>query len=511
VTAPLHETSLAEAAARLRRGELSAVDLAQAALERIAATDGALGSFITVSEEAALAAARAADARLRAGDAPPLTGIPVAVKDVIATAGVRTTAASRILEGFVPPYDATVAARLKAAGAVIVGKTNCDEFAMGSSNENSAFGPARNPWDLARVPGGSSGGSATAVAAAQALASLGTDTGGSIRLPAAYCGVVGLKPTYGRVSRYGVIAYASSLDQVGPLARDVTDCALVLAAIAGHDPRDSTSVDRPVPDYAAALAGGARGLRVAVPREYFVAGMQPEVERAVRDAVQTLGGLGAEVREASLPHTEYAVACYYIVATAEASSNLARYDGMRYGARAPGAGLLETYCRTRARGFGPEVKRRIMLGTYALSAGYYDAYYLKAQKVRTLIRRDFERLFAEADVLATPVAPATAFRLGEKTADPLQMYLTDIFTIPVNLAGLPAIVVPCGFDAAGMPIGLQLVGPPFGEEVVLRAARAYEEATAWHRRRPPEPPAGAARRAPEAPGATPAGAGAPPR
>ena len=489
MTALLHELSIAEAAARLRRGELSAVELTRAALARIAATEPSFHSFITVTEEAALAAARDADTHLRTGTAPSgLTGIPVAVKDVIATAGVRTTAGSRILDGFVPPYDATVTARLKAAGAVIVGKANCDEFAMGSSNENSAYGPARNPWDLGRVPGGSSGGSATAVAAGQALASLGTDTGGSIRLPASYCGVVGLKPTYGRVSRYGVIAYASSLDQVGPVARDVSDCALVLSVIAGYDARDSTSVDRPVPDCAAGLTAGARGLRVAIPREYFVEGMQPEVEHAVRAAVDTLSGLGAAAREVSLPHTEYAVGAYYIIATAEASSNLARYDGIRYGLRTTvDGGLLDMYRHTRAAGFGAEVKRRIMLGTYALSSGYYDAYYLKAQKVRTLIRRDFERVFADTDVIVTPVAPTTAFRLGEKVADPLQMYLSDIFTISVNLAGLPAISLPCGFDASGMPIGLQIVGPPFGEEVVLRAARAYEEATDWQRRRPPEP------------------------
>jgi aspartyl-tRNA(Asn)/glutamyl-tRNA(Gln) amidotransferase subunit A len=371
---------------------------------------------------------------------------------------------------------------------VIVGKANCDEFAMGSSNENSAYGPARNPWDLARVPGGSSGGSAVAVAAGFALGSLGTDTGGSIRLPATYCGVVGMKPTYGRVSRYGVVAYASSLDQVGPFARDVTDTALLLGVLAGHDARDSTSVDRAVPDYAATLAGGAKGLRIAIPREYFVEGMQPEIERAVRGAIDTLGGLGAEVAPVSLPHSEYAVGAYYVIATAEASSNLARYDGVRYGSRVAGDGtLLEMYRRTRAAGFGDEVKRRIMLGTYALSAGYYDAYYLKAQRARTLIRGDFARVFADADVIVTPTAPTTAFRLGEKLDDPLQMYLSDIFTISVNLAGLPAISLPCGVDAAGLPIGLQIIGPPFGEETVLRAARAYEAATDWHTRRPPAP------------------------
>jgi aspartyl-tRNA(Asn)/glutamyl-tRNA(Gln) amidotransferase subunit A len=488
VETDLDAWTIAEAGRRLRARELSSTELTRAALERIGARNAALNAFITVATDDALRAAAAADARLAAGTAAgPLDGIPVAVKDVIATAGVRTTAASRILADFVPPYDATVTARLKAAGAVIVGKTNCDEFAMGSSNENSAYGNARNPWDPTRVPGGSSGGSAVAVASGMALGSLGTDTGGSIRLPAAYCGVVGMKPTYGRVSRYGVIAYASSLDQVGPFAHDVTDCALLLGVLAGHDARDSTSVDRPVPDYGAALAGGAAGMRVAIPREYFVEGMQPDVERAVRSAIDTLAGLGATVAPVSLPHTEYAVSTYYVVATAEASSNLARYDGVRYGARVDdGANLLDMYRRTRAAGFGPEVKRRIMLGTYALSSGYYDAYYLKAQKVRTLIRQDFSRVFANADVIVTPTAPTTAFRLGEKVADPLQMYLSDIFTISINLAGLPAIVLPCGVDASGLPIGLQIVGPPFGEEAVLRAARAYEAATEWHRRRPPE-------------------------
>jgi aspartyl-tRNA(Asn)/glutamyl-tRNA(Gln) amidotransferase subunit A len=485
----LNGLTITDAARRLRAGELSATDLTRATLQRIAVREPELHAFITVADEQdALRAAADADQRLRAGKATgPLEGIPIAVKDVIATAGLRTTAGSRILEDFVPPYDATVVTRLRAAGAVIIGKTNCDEFAMGSSNENSAYGVARNPWNLGHVPGGSSGGSAVAVAAGLALGSLGTDTGGSIRLPAAYCGVVGMKPTYGRVSRYGVIAYASSLDQVGPFAHDVTDCALLLGVLAGHDARDSTSVDRPVPDYGAALAGGAAGMRVAIPREYFVEGMQPDVERAVRSAIDTLAGLGATVAPVSLPHTEYAVSTYYVVATAEASSNLARYDGVRYGARVDdGANLLDMYRRTRAAGFGPEVKRRIMLGTYALSSGYYDAYYLKAQKVRTLIRQDFSRVFANADVIVTPTAPTTAFRLGEKVADPLQMYLSDIFTISINLAGLPAIVLPCGVDASGLPIGLQIVGPPFGEEAVLRAARAYEAATEWHRQRPPE-------------------------
>ena len=476
-----------EATALLRTRALSAQELTRAVLDRIHATDARTRSYLTVCEPEALAQAETADRRLAAGDSiPPLCGIPLAVKDVILTKGIRSTAGSKILEHFVPPYDATVTRLLKAAGAVIIGKVNCDEFAMGSSNENSAFFPSRNPWDLSRVPGGSSGGSATAVAADQALAALGTDTGGSIRLPAAFCGVVGLKPTYGRVSRFGVVAYASSLDQVGPLAKDVQDCALVLQAIAGHDPRDSTSVDRPVPNYQATLTQGVQGLKVGIPQEYFVEGMQPEVETAVHQAIAALAALGAQPVSISLPHTEYAIATYYLIATAEASANLARYDGVKYGYRAAQTGnLMDMYCRTRAHGFGSEVKRRIMLGTYALSAGYYDAYYLKAQKVRTLIRQDFLTAFEACDVIATPVAPTVAFRLGEKTADPLTMYLSDIFTIAVNLAGLPGLSVPCGCDAKGLPIGLQLIGKPFGEDTLLQAAYAYEQATPWHTRKPP--------------------------
>lgn len=481
----LTRLSIDEAADLLKRRQVSAEDLTRAALERIAATEPALHSFITVTAEGAMEEARAADARRARGEHGPLLGIPVAIKDIILTRGTRTTAGSKILSTFVAPYDATVSARLRAAGAVCVGKLNCDEFAMGSSTENSAFGVTRNPWDTERVPGGSSGGSASAIAAAQCLGTLGTDTGGSIRQPAACCGVVGLKPTYGRVSRYGVIAYASSLDQVGPLARTVRGCAAMLGVVAGHDTADSTSVPRPVPDYAAHLDGKVRGLRIAVPREYFVEGVQPEVETAVRTALHALEGQGANVSEVSLPHTRYAVATYYLVATAEASSNLARYDGVKYGHRAAAAeGLVDMYRKTRAEGFGAEVKRRIMLGTYALSAGYYDAYYLRAQKVRTLIRRDFEAVFAEHDVVLTPTAPTTAFRIGERTSDPLQMYLSDIFTISVNLAGLPAISLPCGFDTRGLPIGLQIIGRPFAEEIVLKAADAYERLTEWHRRTP---------------------------
>jgi aspartyl-tRNA(Asn)/glutamyl-tRNA(Gln) amidotransferase subunit A len=470
---------------RLRRRDLSAVELARTYLQQIAASNPLLNSFVTVCGDQALADARAADARLAAGAARPLTGIPLALKDIFLTAGVRTTCASRILENFIAPYDGTAVAKLKEQGAVLLGKLNMDEFAMGSSNENSHFGAARNPWDPDCVPGGSSGGSAAAVAARQAAATLGTDTGGSIRQPAAHCGVVGLKPTYGRVSRYGVIAYASSLDQVGPLARDVEDCALMLQAVAGYDPLDSTSVDTPVPDYAAALKGGVKGLKIGLPREYFIEGLDPEVRSAVEAAIAEYRRQGADLVEISLPRTDFAVACYYLIATAEASSNLARYDGVRYGLRLDrGQGLIDMYSASRAAGFGTEVKRRIMLGTYALSSGYYDAYYLKAQKVRTLIRQDFLDAFEQVDVILTPVAPTAAFRLGEKTADPLQMYLSDIFTIPVNLAGTCGLSLPCGATAAGLPIGLQLIGRPFDEATLLRTGHAFELATEWHKRKP---------------------------
>jgi aspartyl-tRNA(Asn)/glutamyl-tRNA(Gln) amidotransferase subunit A len=481
----LTELTIHEMHDLLREGRVSTQDLVRAFLDRIAATDERINAFITVSGEQALRDAAAADARLAAGEDATLTGIPLALKDIFVTEGQLTTCASRILGNFVPPYDGTAVRKLKEQGAVILGKLNMDEFAMGSSNENSAFGPVRNPWNLDYVPGGSSGGSAACVAARQAVGTLGTDTGGSIRQPAAHCSVVGLKPTYGRVSRYGVIAYASSLDQVGPLARDVEDCAILLGAVAGYDPADSTSVDLPVPDYRAILKDGVKGLKIGLPREYFIEGLDPEVKKAVETAVETLRGLGAEPVEVSLPHTEYAVACYYLIATAEASSNLARYDGVRFGLRdKESRGLIDMYNSSRAAGFGKEVKRRIMLGTYALSSGYYDAYYLKAQKVRTLIRQDFLDAFAKVDVILTPVAPTPAFRIGEKTADPLQMYLSDIFTIPVNLAGTCGMSLPCGFSAAGLPIGLQLIGRPFGEETILRTGYAYEQATDWHRRRP---------------------------
>ena len=478
--------TIAGARAALDRRDLSASELARAVLDRVAAVEPTVHALLAVTAERAMADAAAADARLARGESGPLLGIPIVLKDIFATRGIPTTCGSRILENWVPPYDSDAAERLARAGGVLVGKANLDEFAMGSSNENSAYGPARNPWNPERVPGGSSGGSAAAVAAGECLASLGTDTGGSIRLPASYCGLSGMKPTYGRVSRYGVIAYASSLDQVGPLAWSAADVAAVLGVIAGHDPRDSTSVPRPVPDYTAALTGDVRGLRVGIPREYFAEGIAPDVERATREAIGVLAERGAQLVEIGLPHTEYAIATYYLVATAEASSNLARYDGVRFGLRRADSGdsLIDMYRHTRDAGFGAEVKRRILLGTYALSAGYYDAYYLKALQVRTLIRRDFLRAFESCDVIAAPTAPTTAFRLGEKVSDPLAMYLSDVFTTSVNLAGLPGLSVPCGLDADGMPIGLQLIAPAFAEETALRVGDAYQRATEWHQRRP---------------------------
>ena len=482
----LHTLTIHELSGKLKRREISSVELTESIFARISATEERLRSYVTLCRASALQEARQADERLKNGsDTPPLLGIPVALKDIFLTQGVPTTCASKILGNFVPPYDGTAVKKLKQSGAVIVGKTNMDEFAMGSSTENSAFAVTRNPWNLERVPGGSSGGSAAAVAADQCVAALGTDTGGSIRQPAACCGIVGLKPTYGRVSRFGVIAFASSLDQVGPMTKDVTDCALMLEAIAGHDPADSTSVPAPLSAYASYLNGEVKGLRVGIPKEYFIPGMQSEVEQAVKGGIRGLEKNGVEAVEVSLPYTEYAVAVYYIIATAEASSNLARYDGMKYGYRAPGKDLTETYMKSREEGFGPEVKRRIMLGTYALSAGYYDSYYLKAQKVRTLIKRDFEEAFKKCDVIVTPTAPTTAFKIGEKTQEPLKMYLSDIFTISVNLAGLPGLSLPCGFDGAGMPIGMQVVGKHFDETTIVRVAFAYEQATEWHKRKPP--------------------------
>jgi aspartyl-tRNA(Asn)/glutamyl-tRNA(Gln) amidotransferase subunit A len=483
VTSELVRLTAVEARALLDRREISALELLEAHLAQIERLEPTLHAFITVAPELARRQARAADDRLARGEGDLLTGIPVALKDVLCTVDAPTTAGSRILQGFRSPYDATVVARLRAQDAVFVGKANTDEFAMGSSTENSAYGPTRNPWDPDRVPGGSSGGSAAAVAAGEAMVALGSDTGGSIRQPAGFCGIVGLKPTYGRVSRYGLVAFASSLDQIGPFGRTVADVAMLLQVIAGHDPADSTSVPLPVPDYRAALTGDIRGLRIGIPVEYRVPGMDQAVERVIEDALALLQELGAELVPVSLPHTEYALATYYIIAPSEASANLARYDGVKYGLSLPGETLLERYLRTRGEGFGPEVKRRIMLGTYALSAGYYDAYYVKAQKVRTLIKRDFDEAFARVDVIAAPTSPTVAFRLGERTADPLQMYLSDVFTIPANMAGLPAIAVPCGF-AHALPVSLQFMGRPFDEPTLLRVAHAYEQATDWHTRWP---------------------------
>ncbi len=476
----LHGLTALAARDRIARGEITASDLLESVLGRIREVEDRVRAYLTITEDLARAQAAAVDtARKRGETLGPLAGVPVAVKDIICTEGVRTTCGSKILASFVPPFDATVVARLRRAGAVIVGKTNMDEFAMGSSTEHSAFGRTRNPHDPDRIPGGSSGGSAAAVAAEEALAALGTDTGGSVRQPASHCGVVGLKPTYGRVSRYGVVAYASSLDQVGSFGRDAADCALLFGAIAGHDPRDSTSIPKPVPDCLGTIEEGVSGLTIGIPREYFGEGIDPDVRRAVREGIAGLQAAGAKVLEVSLPHTAYAVAAYYIIAPAEASSNLARYDGVKYGYRAPGAAnLLDMYRRTRSEGFGAEVKRRIMLGTYVLSSGYYEAYYRKAQTVRTLIRRDFDEAFARCDALVSPVAPTAAFRLGEKLDDPLQMYLSDIFTIPVNLAGIPALSVPCGKSAEGLPIGMQILGPPLGEETIFRVARAWEKVKA---------------------------------
>jgi aspartyl-tRNA(Asn)/glutamyl-tRNA(Gln) amidotransferase subunit A len=479
-----HTLTITEARAALDAGEITSVDLTQALLKRLSTLEPQVQAFLSITEEQAIEQARAADARrTTTGTHSPLLGIPLGIKDVICTQGVRTTCGSRMLETFVPPYDATVMTRLYAAGAVMVGKTNCDEFAMGSSNENSAFYPTRNPWDLERVPGGSSGGSAAAVAASEVPGTLGTDTGGSIRQPASLCGISGLKPTYGRVSRYGLIAYASSLDQIGPLAWTVADIALLLQVIAGQDPNDSTSVPHAVPDYTAAMTGDIRGVRVGVPEEYFVAGMDQEVEHKTREAIATLQDLGAEIIPVSLPYTPYALPCYYLIATAEASSNLNRYDGVRYGFRASADTMWDQIEETRGQAFGAEVRRRIMLGTYALSAGYYDAYYRRAQQVRTLIRRDFTTVFAQVDIVATPTSPTVAFRMGDKIDDPLSMYLSDIFTLTVNLAGVPGLSIPCGLSN-NLPVGLQLIGKPFDEETLLRVGDAYQRTTSWHKQRP---------------------------
>lgn len=469
----------------LKRRAITSREVTESVLKRIAEVEDRIHAYITLLPDLAMKQAALADDRLDKGEAEPLTGIPLAIKDLICSQGVRTTCGSHILDNFIPPYDATVIEKLKAAGAVFVGKANMDEFAMGSSTENSFFGPTRNPWDLERTPGGSSGGSAAAVAADECIASLGSDTGGSIRQPAACCGIVGFKPTYGRISRYGLVAFASSLDQIGPLAKDVRDTALLLQAISGHEPRDSTSMDIPVPDFTRALTGEVRSMVLGVPRECFREGLDPEVANAVKEALRILEGLGARIVDVSLPHSEYAVAAYYIIAPAEASSNLARYDGVKYGFRSSATrDLMEMYKESRFQGFGTEVKRRIMLGTYALSAGYYEAYYRKASQVRTLIREDFQKAFSQCDVLLTPTAPTPAFKIGEKVDDPLQMYLSDIFTIPCNLAGLPGLSLPCGFNKEGLPIGLQVLSDYFQEEKILRVAYAFEQSTDFHRRKP---------------------------
>jgi len=483
----LHKLSLCELQKKFTAGEVTASEIVRAYFLRIGQVEQKVKAYVTQTKEPALAHAAALDRKLQSWRrTKPMTGMPIAVKDNVCTEDVATTCSSRMLQNFIPPYDATVIAKLREQDYILLGKTNLDEFAMGSSTENSAFGPSRNPWNVHCVPGGSSGGSAAAVAADECVAALGSDTGGSIRQPAAFCGIVGVKPTYGRVSRYGLVAFASSLDQIGPITKDVADAAFLLGAIAGHDPMDSTSADLPVPDYMKALKKkDLKKLRVGVPIEFFGEGLDPEVEQAVRVAIEELKSLGAEIKEIQLPRTDAAVAVYYVVATAEASSNLARFDGVKFGLRAKETkDLLDLYIKTRQEGFGPEVKRRIMLGTYVLSSGYYEAYYGKAQAVRTLICRDFNEAFKEVDLIVTPVTPTPAFKLGEKSEDPLQMYLSDIFTISVNLAGLPAIALPCGFSRAGLPIGLQIIARAFEEDTMLRAAHAYEQSTQWHLKRP---------------------------
>jgi len=482
--AELNWLSIQEAHSQLTSRQISSVELTQACLDQIEAVEDRVQSFLTLIPETALAQAEAADRMLAAGEGGPLTGVPVQIKDVMCTEGVPTTCGSRMLENFVPVYNATAVGRLLGQGAVMLGKGNMDEFAMGSSCENSAFHPTMNPWDLERVPGGSSGGAAASVASGEAIYALGSDTGGSVRQPAALCGVVGLKPTYGLVSRYGLIAFASSLDQIGPVGRTVMDCALALNVIAGHDPRDATSVHQEPKDYAASLGLDIKGLRLGVPEEYFVDGMELGSRKAIDEAILALEGLGASVRPVSLPTTRYALACYYIIAPSECSANLARYDGVKYGYSYQDTdNMWEALEKTREYGFGPEVTRRVMLGTYALSSGYYDAYYLKAQQARTLIRQDFDRVFQDVDALVTPTSPVTAFKIGEKSGDPVQMYLIDVCTLPVNIAGLPGLSVPCGFSD-GLPGGLQLIGPRFSEETLLRTAHAYESATGWSKARP---------------------------
>jgi aspartyl-tRNA(Asn)/glutamyl-tRNA(Gln) amidotransferase subunit A len=485
----LNRLTISEVTAKLSRREASAREVTQACLDQIQRVDGQVKAFLSYNTEDALAQATAIDAAIASGannTDKPLLGVPIAMKDVLSVKGQPLGCASKILEGFTSVYDATVVEKLKAAGAIVFGRLNMDEFAMGSSTENSAYFTTRNPWDTSRIPGGSSGGSAASVSADECIASLGSDTGGSIRQPAALCGCVGLKPTYGRVSRYGLVAFASSLDQIGPFTKDVRDAATLLEVISGHDLRDSTSIPQPVPHYRGALTGDIKGLKIGLAKEYMVGGLDPEVKASVDGAVKQLESMGAEVVEVSLPHTEYAVATYYIVATAEASANLARFDGIRYSKRVDGGNPAELYKNTRGAGFGPEVKRRIILGTYVLSSGYYDAFYLRAQKVRTLIRQDFDKAFEKVDVIVTPTTPTAAFKAGEKSADPLQMYLSDIFTISCNLAGNCGLSLPCGFTKEPkLPIGLQMLGKPFGEETLLRIAHAYEQATGWHKEKSP--------------------------
>lgn len=480
----LTELTISQALEKLRSGEITALQLTRAYLDQIERLDPSIRAYLTVSAERALADAQAADQSRAAGDDRPLLGIPLAIKDVLSTRDIETTCGSKILKGYKPVFDATVVQRLAAAGMVLLGKTNMDEFAMGSSTENSAYAVAHNPWDLSRVPGGSSGGSAAAVSAGMAAGAIGTDTGGSIREPGSFCGIAALKASYGRVSRYGLVAFGSSLDGAGPMTRTVEDAARMLQVIAGHDPLDSTSMSTPVPDYLAALTGSIKGLKIGIPKEYFIEGIQPEVENAVRAAIAHLEALGARTVEISLPHTAYSLPVYYIIAPAEASANLARYDGIRFGQRVDKGEMWPTYKATRGQGFGAEVKRRIMLGTYALSAGYYDAYYGKAQAVRTLIKKDFDDAFKQVDVVVAPTAPKTAFKIGANTNDPLSMYLEDVFTLPASLAGICGLNVPCGFDSQGLPIGLQIMGKAFAEDTILRVGHAYEQSTAWHTHRP---------------------------
>jgi len=472
----LYSLTIHELQDKLRAGEVTAADILASVYQRIDQVEDKVHAYITLMKESAQAQAGAADAAIRSGDIRALTGIPIALKDIYCVQGFTTTCGSRILHNFIPPYDATVVEKLRAAGAVFTGKANMDEFAMGSSTETSYFGVTRNPWDLTRIPGGSSGGSAAAVAADECIAALGSDTGGSIRQPAALCGIVGMKPTYGRVSRFGLVAFASSLDQIGPFTKDVEDCAILMNVIAGYDPRESTSVNVEVPDYRSFLSRGIEGLRIGIPKEYFIEGIDPEILASVQQAIGVLEKAGAKCVDISLPHTEYCLAVYYIVAPAEASSNLARYDGVKYGFRSPeGRDLLDMYKQSRSAGFGDEVKRRIIIGTYVLSSGYYDAYYKKASQVRALIRRDFDEAFQKCDIIATPTSPTAAFRIGEKTDDPMQMYLSDIFTISANMAGIPGISIPCGFTGDGLPIGLQFLSGHFQEGTLIQAAAVYEK------------------------------------